>query len=480
MKPIKWVLSALLIVPAVGILALGPRGKRVGKEGGPRPGDVIVDYWEKWTGKEYEQLQEIVDDFNGSVGRQKHIYVQLLSTSDIEQKTRVATAAGVPPDIAGLWDNDTAQFEALDALEPLEDLAAEYGITSETYKPVYWDACYFNGHLNALISTPAAVALHYNKRILAENADALRKAGLDPTRPPATIDELDRFSVALTVRSPSGAIERAGFLPLEPDWYRGSIFFWFGADIWDAKAKKFTLTDPGVIKAYQWVQSYSKRLGTEAINEFHSGVGTFDSPQNPFLTGMVAMEQQGPWMANYIAHLKPSMSEVHWPMSEDISKPMAERLTNYEWAVAPFPSAVPGQTDVSVCPFDTFVIPKGAKHKREAFEFIAYVNRQEVMEKLCKLHCKNSPLRTVSDDFLYHHPNPYIGVFEKLASSPNAHHIQITPVLAEAASELDNVIQQIALNKIDPAVGLAKAQERCQMKYDQFIERQKLRKGAAK
>ena len=42
------------------------------------------------------------------------------------------------------------------------------------------------------------------------------------------------------------------------------------------------------------------------------------------------------------------------------------------------------------------------------------------MEKLCKLHSKNSPLADVSQDFLEHHKNPYIKVFERLANSLRA------------------------------------------------------------
>src|SRR5581483_7351964 len=87
------------------------------------------------------------------------------------------------------------------------------------------------------------------------------------------------------------------------------------------------------------------------------------------------------------------------------------RRARAQWAAAPFPSAVPGLNDVTYATFDTLVIPRGAKHKREAFEFIAYVNEQKVMEKLCKMHSKNSPLTAVSDDFLEHNKNPYIDVF---------------------------------------------------------------------
>ena len=83
------------------------------------------------------------------------------------------------------------------------------------------------------------------------------------------------------------------------------------------------------------------------------------------------MEMQGPWMANFIHIQSPSM--------------------DHDWAAAPFPSAVPGSEIGHLCPFDALMIPWMAAH-REAFEFIAYVNRQDVMEKLCMLHCKNSPL----------------------------------------------------------------------------------------
>lgn len=474
MKPFKILISAALIVPSVGILLVGPRGV---KEEAPE-GFVVVDYWEKWTGDEYKQLkQTVVDPFNETVGKEKHIYVRLLSTANITQKVLVSTAAGVPPDVAGLWDPQLSQLVALDAVEPLETMAAEHGIRAEDYKKVYWDAIHFEGHLNALISTPASIGLHYNKRLLSENAEALRKAGLDPTRPPETVEELDRYAAAMTVRDAQGQIEHAGFLPLVPDWYRANLFVWFGGETWDEVNHRFTLTDPNVVRAYEWVQSYSKRLGSTAVNTFTSGLGTFDSPQNPFLTGLVAMEQQGPWMANYIGHLKPSMSSVKGPLGSDIGQPPEVRHENYEWAVAPFPSAVPGQRDVAFCSFDSLVIPRGARHKREAFELIAYMQRQDVMERLCSIHCKNSPLSKVSPEFVRNHPNPYIDVFERLAASPNAHHIELTPVFAEYSAEMDAVIQRIALNEVGPRVALQEAQDRLQAKYDQFMERQRARRA---
>ncbi len=479
MNPIKILILCLLAIPALGILIFGPRADD------ELPRDrVIVDYWEKWTGDEATQMKQIVDEFNRTVGAEKKIYVRYVSTSSISQKTLVSTAAGVPPDIAGLWNENIVQYAATDGLEPLEDLAAQYTdyrIDQNYYKPVYWNACNYNGHLYALVSTPASIALHYNKDVIRQNADKLRAAGYDPEKIPGSLQELDEWGKIMTITDSDGTLKQAGYLPAEPGWYLNYTYLWFGGSIWDEKNQKFTFDNPGVMKSFYWVKSYTDRLGKQAISSFKSGLGNFDSPQNAFLAGTVIMEQQGPWMGNYIYNLKPSMSEVKWKRSIEMTKPLKQRYDNYSWGVAGFPSAVPGLEDVTYAPFDAFVIPRGAKHKKEAFEFIAYVNRQDVMEKINKLHCKNSPLANVSEDFLNNHDNPYIGVFEKLARSPNAHGVPQIPIWPEVASEINAIYQDI-INQREPDIeGRAKkVQARLQAKYDLFMSRQAARKEAAK
>ncbi|MHA4875075.1 hypothetical protein, partial [Enterococcus faecium] len=70
-----------------------------------------------------------------------------------------------------------------------------------------------------------------------------------------------------------------------------------------------------------------------------------------------------------------------------------------DWFAVPFPHPKdrPDLAEVSFANFDTLQIPKGAKHPREAFEFIAFVQTQKEMEKLCASHGKNSPLTKVSE-----------------------------------------------------------------------------------
>jgi multiple sugar transport system substrate-binding protein len=442
-RAVRLLIVAALVVPAVLLLAFGPRA------GDEYPKDsVVVDYWEKWTGLEEAGMRQVVDDFNATVGREKHIFVRYLSTSSIEQKTLIATAGGVPPDIAGLYNQNVPQFAAMDALEPLDQMAAEHGITAATYKKVFWDECRYEDQLYGLVSTAFDLGLYYNTDILASH-------GLD--HPPQTIAELDQFAQSIDTIDSSGRIDVAGFLPLEPGWYQAYYCIWFGGSWWDDVNKRFTFADPNVVRAYEWVQSYSKRLGATAESGFRTGLGNFDSPQNAFLAGKVAMEQQGTFLANFIEKQKPSMAG--------------------HWAAAAFPSVDPNLKDVTYCNCDVLVIPRGAAHKREAFEFIAFLHRQDEMEKLASSHCKISPLAAVSEDFFVHHRNPYIRTFDALAASPNAHPTEPIPILPEVNAEMDNFVQRLATLQVTPEQGLREMQERLQQKYDDFISEQRERRA---
>jgi ABC-type glycerol-3-phosphate transport system substrate-binding protein len=495
---------------------------------------VRIQYWEKWTGEEGRQMKIIVDDFNNSIGKEKKIFVEYVSMSSIDQKTLVATAAGVPPDIAGVWDAQVLQFAAMDALEPLDELAREHGITPATYKPVFWKACNYNGTLWALISTPASIVLHYNKEAIEDSQERLRAAGFASGQMPQTIDELDRFAECLTTFDPEDKtkIKRSGHLPLEPGWYLAEFPYWFGGSVFNEETQEVVINTPENQRAFDWIASYSRKYGTKAFDQFRAGLGNFASAQNGFLMGTVASEQQGPWMANYIEAYRPEMNRWRVPAEKlarerkydlltigmpeaevnsllgdpvktdgsvitwdaglkwitcrfDANRTLAEKRTDWlpavarremtQWGVVPFPNAVSKDKVVAFCPFDALVIPKGSKHKREAFEFIAYVNRQDVMEKLCALHCKNSPLAHVSQNFIDNHPNPYIQVFDDAANADGAFALPRVPIWPEIAEELNNVGQQCYLLVRPASVALKNAAGRLEKRWSYFNEIQKAR-----
>ncbi len=427
---------------AVGVAAWGLEIVAANPE---NPGPVHVVYWEKWTGFEGKGIKAIVDDYNHS---QNKIFVDLVQTSDIQNKTMFAISAGAPPDVAGLLSPNVPQYADERAILPLDDLSKQAGIAEADYIPAYWQLMTYNGRLWALPTTPASTALHYNRTMLKE-------AGLNPDEPPETIEELDAMSDKITVEA-NGHIQKIGFTPSEPGWFNYAWGDYFGGRLWDG-VSKITANDPGNIRAFEWIEGYSKRYGGSALQSFKSGLGTFDSPLNGFMNKKVAMEIQGVWMHNFVHTFAPDL---------DVSA-----------APFPHPADRPDLANMTYVDSDVLVIPRGARHVKEAFEFIQYVQRQAVMEKLCLLHQKNSPLTHISDHFWKVHQNPWIHLFDDLARGKNAQIPARMGIWPEYQQELSAAFDDAVLMTNTPKGILDGVQTRIQAKFGEYQRRLKRRKA---
>jgi ABC-type glycerol-3-phosphate transport system substrate-binding protein len=435
-----------LVLPALGVVVLTAvflSEKLV--QPTPRAGRVKVTYWEKWTGFEFDGMKAIVDDFNKS---QDRIWVDILPISNIDQKTMMATSAGIPPDLAGLFGPNVPQYVDDNAVMPLDEYCRKAGIKEEDYIPAYWNIGAYNGKLYSLPTTPASTALHYN-------IDLLKNAGLDPNKPPKTIEELDAYADKITTKK-DGRIDISGFMPSEPGWWNWAWGAFFGGRLWDGKSK-ITADSPEYIRAFKWIASYSKKYGPGELQTFRSGFGNFSSPQNAFMSNKVAMEIQGVWMYNFISQFAPDL----------------------KWAAAPFPHPAdrPDLANTAIVDEDVIVIPSGAKHPDEAFEFIKFMQQQKNMEKLCLSHQKNSPLRNISDHFWQTHKNPYIRLFDKLAYSKNALVPPKLGIWAQFNSEMIAAFDATALLTKTPEQALKDVNTRMQPLLDQYLERRRMRQG---
>jgi ABC-type glycerol-3-phosphate transport system substrate-binding protein len=396
---------------------------------------VVVEYWDKWTGFEAEAMRAVVADFNAS---QDRIFVKFTPVSQIDRKMMLATAGGVPPDVAGLYAWVLPVYAENNALMPLDEMACEAGIRGGDYIDVFWEMCHYRGQLWSLPTTPGSVGLIWNKKMF-------RDAGLDPERPPASIAELEQFNEKLTRRRPGGSLETVGHLPEEPGWWDAMWGCWFGGDFWDGHGK-ITADSPENIAAYEWVESYPKRFGPQNLLSFREGLGNFASPQNPFFTGRVAMVLQGEWIFSYIRQYAPP---------------------GFEWGVAAFPSSDPERfKNVSIVECDVLAIPAGAKHPREAFEFIRYVNSRKPMEKLCLGQLKFSPFRECSPEFLRDHPNPQIAKFIELSKSPGAKYAPALAIWNGYRNDMKNAVSRIWAGKADAKQSLYDVQQREQQEFD--------------
>lgn len=416
------ILGFVLGLPAVGLLIFGPRG---------RPdvptGRTVVRYWEKWTGVEGAAMQRIVDRFNATVGAAHGLWVDYQALGDVDKRMLIAAAGGDPPDVAGLPDRFVPPYADQGALRPLDDLADEFSLDLDAFKPIWLDICRFDGKLYALPSTPYTIALYYNRQLF-------RDAGLDPDRPPQTTAELNEYARRLTrveVNDPQAPgddrIVQLGFTvsPAMLGWWHWVWPYFFDGPLWDGR--RFTLDTPATHAALAWIRELRTALGNERVLQFEGTAGAIESAQNPFLSGRLAMVFQGPWLANWARVYAPDL----------------------DYGVAPFPSVSPERPHVFAS-MDVFVIPAGARRPREAMIFLTYVLRQEVMEELCQAHGKVSPYRVPRPDFFAHHPNPHIRLFDELAASPHAFGYPKMPTWAEAWTETLYLLETVLRGARDP------------------------------
>jgi ABC-type glycerol-3-phosphate transport system substrate-binding protein len=392
--------SRRVALGALGAAALGvalwPRTPR--SRAGVPSGRTVITYWEKWTGPEGESLQRVVDWYNES---QDKVWVTRVPVSDIMSKAMVAIGGGDPPDVCGLYSYNVAPFAEARAAMPLDEFASRpgAGIDPDSYVPSVRRLLSYQGKQWGGVTSVYALALYYNRA-------QFREAGLDPGRPPRTIDELDAASKRLTRLGGSGEIERAGFLQNLPEWWP---YFWpimFGGRLYDPTTNKAILTDAPTLAAYRWVGQTAARIGPEAARRFANAYGrSFHSPQDPYMSGRVSMIVQGPWIANFIRLYTPDL----------------------DYAAAPVPveaSIYDPERPAGMVEADILVIPRGCRHPEEAFAFVKWMQRPEVQARLSSEHAKSSPMNAVPAGFYENHPNKYVKVHEAITRSER---VQILP-----------------------------------------------------
>ncbi|MDR3690036.1 MAG: extracellular solute-binding protein [Fimbriimonas sp.] len=388
---------------------------------------VVVTYWEKWTGDEMKAMKQVVDSFNAS---QNRIEIKYLSISGIAEKTLLATSGGNPPDLAGLWSDQVVQFADAKALFPLDDMAHEAGLGEKDYISSYWKEMTYHGHLYAFPTSPGTSALYVNKSLMPPEFDS-------PEKFPKTLSGFERFIAKVSKRAPDGSLQCAAFLPRD-GFGSGSWPYMFGASFVDANGPSVNSADN--LKAWSWVHSFALRFGVRETQAFRSGFGNYSSPQNPFLSGKLASMMDGPWFGNYIRLYNPKIDWFAVPL--------------------PYPDGRPDLEGYTVLNLNTLMIPKGAKHPKEAFEFIKYVQRQDVMERLCTSQYCNTPLAKVSEGFLRNHPNKFIRLFDRLARSPRAVGPVKLGIWSQISQEVGNAVDVMDLGQATPQAALDHAESR--------------------
>ena len=361
-------------------------------------------------------------------------------------KLMTAVAAGTGPDIYYLDRFTVAQRAHFGVLEPLQDYLVKAGVDVSALKAKFFDfaakEATYRGKLYALPWDTDARVLYYNKKLF-------KKAGLDPNKPPVTIKELDEYAAKLT-KIKGNRVLQIGFIPWRDQGWHYTWGWVFGGKFYDPKTKKLTFADdPKILAALKWEVGYAKKYGIKNIDAFFSSYRGGSVPVDPFIIGKEAMRVGGNWFMSQLDNFA--------------SK-------GFEYGVAPIPYPEGGEKDSTWAGGWSLVIPKGAKHPKEAAEFMVWMaTNGEKMYAEQTAHF--AALRAATEALVKKDPRQKL--FYDLFSGPNAHCRPVIPVGALLWDKLGNAWNDALYGKKSPEQALRDAQNEVQQALDKAFAEEK-------
>ncbi len=304
---------------------------------------VQIVFWHAMGGPLGDVMNDLIGRFNKSQDRYLVKGVGMGSYDTLDKKILASIVARSAPDISQNYETLTKKLLKARKIVCLDDLLAS---ESEDIKadivPVLLRNNTYEGRLWSFPFNKSVPVLYYNK-------DLFRKAGLDPERPPRTLDELASYARHLTnhFRNEKGEPTVIGF-----GTGKGNIWMFlcrvlqFGGRIVDEVEKKAFFSDPPARQALGFVLDMVK----EGIAMEGQG---FDH-QNDFKAQRVAM------IENSI-----------------VSKVFMEAGIKFEFGVAPLPGAATQAVILSGTNINIF--DNGDPEKiRGAWEFVKWFTSTEI------------------------------------------------------------------------------------------------------
>ncbi|MCD7032819.1 ABC transporter substrate-binding protein [Metabacillus sp. GX 13764] len=331
---------------ALSVLAGCSNSGNEAAEAKTKDGKTIINFWTFW-GSETRRpvIEKIINDYNKS---QDKVFVKhtFLPFGDIWTKNLAAVGAGNPADVVINDINTVAQRAKNGQTEDLSALIKDDPSFKDKFYPQLWNAVTYE-------HKPYGVPFNTDTRLLFYNKKAFKEAGLNPEAPPETWDDLKTYADKLDVKKGS-SYDRIGFYPM---W--GSV----GANSWmmfGDKGKgyfdengKVMINTPEKVSSLNWVMDWQKRYGKKNVDAFKAEFG--NETANPFISGKVAM-----WVdvATFYTQIR------------DYGKDM-------DFGVAPIPAKTANDQHYSEGGGFVAEVPKGAKHPKEAMDFIKYLTGAE-------------------------------------------------------------------------------------------------------
>ncbi len=252
---------------------------------------------------QFSDNPKLFQDTFAKYAKANNVQVEVVCPAPLD-KILAALSSSDAPDIVALDDYVTAQSVAFRGLTlDLKELGTQGGIDFNDIYPAALVSCQQAGKFVCLPWGVDANALFWNK-------DLFEAAGLDPNKPPKTLDEMAAYADRLTKKDAKGNLTQVGYLPGFPWPVQDTLLWKFGSGAYANDGRTLTVNTPANVKAFKWAQQFFAKPGARPVIDLRSGFGTYASSENGFFAGKVAMVFDGEWLPgpNFIPKFAPALS----------------------------------------------------------------------------------------------------------------------------------------------------------------------------
>jgi len=327
--------SVVLALLAIGLVLLFARPNPVERH---YPNRIQVRFWHMWSAEWKVVVDRIVDRYNHS--QNKYEVIALSVPEGADAKFLLGAMGGDPPDVMAQWNAVIPTWAQGGMLTPFEEIMTpqeRHKFETESYPIVHRVGQYKGLTYGFPIGVQVSGVFYL--------PDAFKMAGFDKL--PTTWEELVKVSAKLTQRDADGQITRLGFLP--SSWPDTAPLF--GGGIYDFKKDRLDIGNPKNLACLENLVALRKRDGYDAVNRFQSGLNTQSFGGGwPFIGGAYAAAVDGPWRVQQIAQYAPNL--------------------HYATALTPPPGG--GTAGAGLGSGNFMVIPRSAREKQGAWDFIKY------------------------------------------------------------------------------------------------------------
>lgn len=261
---------------------------------------VDIEYWQYSYKARLDAMDKLIDAFEAE---NPDINVIHTNFPYAQYRTKVAAsvAAGEGPDVVQLYYGWLDDYLSTEILQPLsKENFPDHMIESKFFPMV--STMKVNDNYYALPTAVRSLGLFWNKKIF-------REAGLDPNKPPKTLDELIDYAKKLTKRDKAGNIIQVGLTmgPINQDhnWWREVLVRQFGGVPYNDDNTKVTYTDEAGLKAFQYYADFVLKHKTSVVDFMDKG-------EIAFKAGRAAMHIDG----SFVLSLFNRTRRLEWGVTE--------------------------------------------------------------------------------------------------------------------------------------------------------------------